>query len=851
MTIGASRTHRRIRRLAIAVLLAGTAGPVAANSADGSAAAQAPDQGQHQEIVVTGHVLFPDVQAERSLDQSAIESYGASTIDELLANLQAELGDLDDGPLIIVNGVKINNLDEIAALPIEVLREVQVLPRGTAVRAGGRPGQRVISLSLKRRVRTLTALAAPKVSTEGHWSAARGEAIVTQVRGDTRANIALRTRAESSLLESDRGLIQPNPLRPFALAGNVIGFPNTSGEIDPLLSALAGRTVIVSPFPAPSSPALADFVAGANDPAFTDIGEFRTLRPRTRNYDLNGTFATRLAPWLTGSATFRLNRNGTRSLRGLPSAVFVLDDANPASPFSRDVGLALYGRDPLQSRSRRQGGEANVTLNGTFGEWTGNFNAKHADSRTVTTSERSLGGTIVLANSANPFATDLGDLIALRSDRSSSRNISDLLQLTFNGPAATLPAGPITATIEGRLAWNRLRSSSTFDLLNPNRSFRRAEQGIRGAVEVPFTSGASGFGGRVGDISGTAEYERIHFSDAGTLDHYELGLTWEPIEALRLRGSIEKTEIPAIIQFLGDPVFIDTDVRTFDPLTGSTVDVTQITGGNSALRPEEVTLRRLNALVRLVPRLNLQLNAEYTDRDSRNFVSSLPESSAAVMLAFPDRFVRDSNGVLTTIDLRPVNFDSHREKRLRWGFSMNAKLAGGTPVTAPRRTPGERPKPSTYLQLTANHSMVFSDKMVIRPGLDPVDLLGGGSIGIGGGRLRHQLDGTAAVNSGGSGLRLGVTWRGRSSLESRFGGISDTLRFSPVLLLNLRAFADVGRFARDSKWAKGLRLSLDVVNVTNDRQRVRDSLGNTPLQYQPAYRDPLGRTVEFEIRKVF
>jgi hypothetical protein len=42
-----------------------------------------------------------------------------------------------------------------------------------------------------------------------------------------------------------------------------------------------------------------------------------------------------------------------------------------------------------------------------------------------------------------------------------------------------------------------------------------------------------------------------------------------------------------------------------------------------------------------------------------------------------------------------------------------------------------------------------------------------------------------------------------------------------------------------------------VVNLINDRQKVRDSHGVTPLQYQPAYRDPLGRTIEFEIRKVF
>ncbi len=246
------------------------------------------------------------------------------------------------------------------------------------------------------------------------------------------------------------------------------------------------------------------------------------------------------------------------------------------------------------------------------------------------------------------------------------------------------------------------------------------------------------------------------------------------------------------------------------------------------------------------------MNADYADTDTRNFVSSLPDSSAAIMLAFPDRFIRDSDGTLTTVDLRPVNFDSDREKRLRWGLSMNARLGGGTRSSATAAgAPARAASPTTYLQLTANHTVVFSEKIVIRQGLDPVDLLGGGAIGIGGGRLRHQLDGTAAVTSGGLGARLGVTWRGPSSLESRIGGATDVLDFSPVLLLNLRAFADVKRVLPHSPWARGLRLSLDVVNVTNDRQRVRNSSGATPLQYQPAYRDPLGRTIEFEIRKVF
>jgi hypothetical protein len=179
---------------------------------------------------------------------------------------------------------------------------------------------------------------------------------------------------------------------------------------------------------------------------------------------------------------------------------------------------------------------------------------------------------------------------------------------------------------------------------------------------------------------------------------------------------------------------------------------------------------------------------------------------------------------------------------------MNAKLGGGLPPGTPGAGSGG---PGTYFQLTANHTIVFSSKILIRPGLDPVDLLSGGAIGIGGGRPRHQIDATAALTSGGLGARIGVSWRGPNELVSRFNGVTDTLHFSSLLAVNLRAFTDVHRFLPHSPWSRGFRVALDVINVTNRRQSVRDSFGNTPLQYQSAYRDPLGRTIELELRKVF
>jgi hypothetical protein len=853
------------RLAALTLPFLGAIVPDPASGAATTAASQTPS-GSQQEIVITAPPLFRDVQPEQSLDEGAIASYGVSTTDELLSEVQGEAGD-DEPPVIMVNGQKIDDPDQISGLPVEALHSVQVFPRGSAVRVGGTSGQRVISVTLARHVRSATLLVAPKIATDGNWRAGRGEAILTDVKGSTRFNLAFRARGESSLLESERDIVQPDPRLPYAQSGNVIAYPDLLGEIDPVLSAGAGQIVTVAPVPAASNPTLADFLAGANQPALTDLGQFRTLRPRIRYYDLNGNFSTKLTPWLTSTASLRLSRNLSRSLRGLPNGLFVLSDTNPASPFSTDVGLVYYGQDPLHTRIQRDGGEGILTLNAQVGSWALILTARHAEGKDTTRTERQgVFGSILIDDSVNPFATDLSDTIGVISDRATSRTTLSLAQLSATGPTLKLPAGDVTATIEGRLAWNRLKSKSSFGGPFSNTSFRRNEQAIRGAIDIPLTSRDNKFLPEIGDLNASAEYSRVHFSDAGNIDHYTLGLTWDPTERLRFHADLDKTERPPAMQTLGYPVIVTTGVRVFDALTGDTVDVVQITGGNPTLLPETTKLWRVSGLARLVPRLNLQLNAEYTDIDIRHFVSALPEASAAVMEAFPGRFVRDINGVLTTVDLRPVNFDSHREKRLRYGLSLNTALGGhAAPARvsasseageeaaepAPAPTPSRGRRPPTRLQLSVNHTIVFSDEIRIRPGLDTVDLLEGGAIGIGGGRVRHQLDGTASLTSGGLGARIGVAWRGPSTLDSEIAGVSDTLHFSPLVLVNLKAFADLRRFLPHSPWAKNTRISLTVTNLTNDRQRVRDPFGDTPLQYQPGYRDPLGRTIELEIRKVF
>jgi hypothetical protein len=267
--------------------------------------------------------------------------------------------------------------------------------------------------------------------------------------------------------------------------------------------------------------------------------------------------------------------------------------------------------------------------------------------------------------------------------------------------------------------------------------------------------------------------------------------------------------------------------------------------------------------------INLQLNAEYLANRTSNLISGVPPASAAVLLAFPDRFVRDQNGRLTSVDVRPINFDRQTQDQLRYGFSFTVPI-GPAPAARPRSGPqgadnsaaalgstegGEAALPAggprPRLQVVANHTLLLANEIVIRRGLPAVDLLEGGAIGVGGGRPSHQVDLSLAYSARGVGARLSGVWRSESTLEVRQSGSIGLLSFRPLALLNLSGFVEGQRLFPNAGLLKASRFTFSIINLANDRQAVSDSLGRTPLNYQPGYRDAVGRTLEVGFRKVF
>lgn len=814
-----------------------------------------------REIVVTAtpdqqQAAIDAIEPERTYEPEQLGGYGAETVGDLINAISAEQG--DEEPALFVNGVPITDPGDISDYPAGAALRIEVLPRSAAARLGAAASKRAYNVVLRKSFAATTATGNSRVATEGGWKAFGGEIGFTRIAGQKRLNLTVRGRKEDSLLEADRAIVQPPARFPYALGGNVIGDPaQGTAEIDPALSALAGRVVDVAAIPM-SGRTLADFARMAGQMAAgqvesTDLGNFRTLRPETRALEASINHNRPLASWLGANLTARIEGARYRGLQGLRSGLFVVP-ADPAySPFSGPVGVArYYADDPLENRTAFLRGNIGGALNATAGKWQISLRGDYRYNRFTSTSLRQAGTTfapITLdpASGIDPFSEATAALIPLVIDRSRSVNRNASAQLSATGPLLALPAGALRLNFNASLRHVRQtsQSSGTFVI---DRDFARDEQQVQAAIEIPLLSREAGPLRRLGDLGLTLDYGLTDVNRLGTVRREGGAINWRPVQAVMLQASHYREGLLPDVQQLGDPVSVIEGVRYLDLLTGQTVDVTQIYGGNAGLRRESVVTRRYSATAQLARRIGLQVNGEYVRTVRNDPISSLPAQSVEFYTAFPDRFVRGPDGRLVLVDLRPVNFANRETEQLRWGLSFDVPLyriaavqAGGAPVAA-------GPRPRRRVQFSLSHIWNLTDSVLPVAGRPAIDLLQGAAVGFAGGGTPHMVEASAGFSDRQAGVRLSGVWRSEGALNF---GTGTRLRLAPIATFNLKAFADLGQIVPGQAWLKRLRGSINVVNLLGNRQQVRDASGMTPLRYQPGYRDPLGRTVEVELRATF
>lgn len=850
-------------------LLAATAlsSTLAATAVQAQTTPQTPPPAQDDQVYDLGEVAVTaarqrgsvdsDIPPDIVLDEAAIRTYGAGNIQELIAALepltQSSRGRGGGQPIFLLNGRRVSSPREIFSIPTEALERTEILPEDVALAYGYRADQRVVNFVLKPTFRSVTLQADTRVATAGGRTQLGADADFFRVDGLNRSTFDIEYRKASALFEDERDIVR---------------LPD-GDQISP-----------------------------------DDLRAYRTLLPRTESGEISGSITRDLSSTLAGTISGEIQDQSSKSFLGLPGAVLSLPADSPFSPFAEDalVYRLLNAPETLTRDVDTRTLEGSGQLDGYLGDWrwtlTGNYARVETDTRTGRGLDTTALETGVAAGTLDPFGQlDATQYPVRAADTANSVSSTAGAEMVVRGQLFELPAGGVNATLTAGADTRSLDSTSVRSGVTTDRSQSRDRGNVGANLNLPIASRDREVLGWIGDLSANFNAGYQELSDFGGLTSLDVGLNWSPTEKMSFNIGFAGEEGAPSVQQLNDPVVLTPNVPVFDFATGQTVNITRIDGGNPDLSADDRSTLRLGMNFRPFESQDLRLQANYTRSEIKNSIATFPTITPDLEAALPERFERDADGNLVSIDARPLNFASTNRQDVRWG--LNYSRAFGTP-TAPQRGQGgpggQRgpgggpgggpvvmssggPPPGGGMQFRGGpgggggpggrgrgtqmqpgqgrfnvslfHTYRIQDEIRIRDELPVIDLLDGAAVGSRGGQPRNEVQFQAGVFRNGFGGFLNANWRDSTRVDG--GPTGETLFFDDQTTVNLNLFADLSsRTALIERYPilRGARVTLGVENLFDSRLQVRNALGETPQGYQPDYLDPQGRVVRLTLRKL-
>ena len=807
------------------------------------------DQAEEEEIVVMGQrprgSVVGDIPPENTLTSRDIRATGATSISELLDSVASQTGSArgrsGGRPIVLLNGQRISGFRELRDLPPEAIQRMEILPEEVALKYGYAADQRVVNIVLRQRFNSTTAEARGKLATEGGYASGQADATRLTIRDGQRTSFNLHVEGNNPLYESERDII----LQPVG-----------TDEIDPR--------------------------------------PFRTLVGAKQDVRLSGTVNRTILGDVSATLNGEVERETGKSRFGVPTGTLLDGDT--------EIVRAFPG-DPLTRETKTESARLGGALNTQRGKWRLSSTANAEYSRSTGRTDRGFDFTDQQARldagdpTFDPFG-DLGPFEEFPRDRSRSTRTSLAIDGTATGPLIALPAGDANATFKVAVGRLDQDSEATRRGIASNSDLGRTSGEASVSVDLPITRRSAS----IGRLTANANAGLTQLSDFGTLTSLGAGLNWTPANRLNFNVSWTREEGAPSLQQLGDPVIETPGVPLFDFTRNETVFVTTLTGGNPDLDGDRRNVLKIGGNWQPFEKTDLRLRSEYVRQTIAHPQASFPAASEALEEAFPDRFERDPEGRLVSVDLTPVNFEQSRKDTFRWGFTFTKPLtskppseaaiasfrqrfaaqraAQGQPATPPSNdgaapatppeagaaVPGEGGRrfggggrgggrfgggrQGGRLTFSLTHQVNLVDEVTIADGLPKLDYLHGEAVGSTGGRSRHEVQAEAGYYNNGYGARLQGNWRSGTTVD----GDGGDLRFSPYADVDLRLFANLGEnfdLVAKHPFFRGASLRLDIDNIFNSRPKVRAANGTTPLSYQPDLLEPVGRTIGITFRKLF
>ena len=843
-----------------------------------------------------------DIKPEIELNEAEIQSFGATTISELLTMLSPQTTstrgrDSSSGPVLLVNGRRISGFQEIQCDPPEAIERLQILPEEVALSYGYKADQRVVNIILKKNYNALQTQASATVATDGGRTSPAAGGNRVHIDGDKRWNVDVQLSHEPYLLETDRDIVRAANGQAYDLTGNIAG---VGGANIADLSSLTGSAVTYAGVPSSAlngKVSLADYAGLANTYNTDDLTRDRSLISKSDKATLRGSYSRDINKQTQLTISGNLEDTSSHALLGLPGVTFTLPAGSPFSPFSQAVTGYRYidapgslSRDVDTLRT-----QVSAAANGRVKDWRWNLTGDFDRTATDTTTGRGLDASAFQAAVAagdptvNPFGVISSSLYkTLAADTAHSVSTSASAELVLNGSLFQLPAGPLQTTFKVGANSKSLDSKTVRSGVTTTRDITRTTESFQSRFNQPLTSTRPDFLAKAGDLSLNFNLGYDDLSDLGGLTTLGGGLNWSPIKKISFIASYTDEEGAPTTNQINDPVVVTPNVSVFDFSTGQTVLISRTDGGNASLRNDNRQVQKLGVNYKPLDKVELTFNATYTRAETKNMIASFPAITPDLEAAFPERFTRDATGKLVAIDARPVNFASAESENIRWGFNLFKPIGqptggasgggfggpggggmrpGGPPGGGPPGGGGPggpgggfgppagmmRPGQGMF-QLSVYHTWRLTDRITIRDGLAALDQLDGAAITSRTGQARNEVQIQGGYFKNGLGMRFNGTWKDSTWVNGGSTG-GQTLYFSDIATVGVNFFANFSVPARKKAVErfpilKGAQVSLNFDNILDAKQTVRDQNGKTPQAYQRDYLDPLGRTVRIGFRKL-
>lgn len=583
----------------------------------------------------------------------------------------------------------------------------------------------------------------------------------------------------------------------------------------------------------------------------------------------------RFASYDSRMAGSRPTQGGTSSMMGGLRRSAIADENTHQVGFrvSRDTALraderdrALPGDGPdagtVTVRPRIDTVSATVNLTRGLGDWSTvvSLNGQARDTRSAARiggdvvenrrQNESLGGSAGLSGSMLGWSLQ-GNLSAQASrgrengfTDTQNENYSLGLNTSAGRTLMELPTGPVVANLSGSLMGSR--SIIDRDRIQTTTNFQ-AQEG-RGSITIPLSKAHPGTAMErwVGDLQATLGGS-VREASGGGGDEVNGALAWTPRKGVRLNGvwSTSSDSVSDIQRF--EPVYYGTPRVVFDFRLGEAVEIAPILGGNPDLLPPRTERLALTASLGPFSSWSLSGNFGYQRAESTDGIGSTPNLTEDFEAAFPERFHRDADGRLVSVDYRPMNLSSSLTEGVTSSLNFNLPRPAGAGATE-----------ATVLRVALSHSFRMRDTVALFAGRPSLDRLKGDGGGVSRQDARIMLD----ARRGRWGVNATASWRD-GYLTRRVSGMdgpgdlvtepftSVDLKFSFQVTSSSARSRQDGEEGLSRRRSGGLQLNLEVENLFDARPSAHLSDGSPAPGYGRDAQDPIGRTVRLTLQRRF